>query len=57
MRIIKETYIIARKNNDVVMISKLVRKIEEVSGIKADTEELRFISTIIRDYNFYTGEI
>jgi uncharacterized RDD family membrane protein YckC len=57
MRIIKETYIIARKNNDVVMISKLVRKIEEVSGIKADMEELRFISTVIRDYNFYTGEI
>lgn len=57
MRIIKETYITARKNNDTLMISKLVKKIEEVSGIKADMEELRFISTIIRDYNFYTGEI
>jgi uncharacterized RDD family membrane protein YckC len=57
MRIIKETYILARKNNDVIMMGKLVRKIEEVSGIKADMEEKMFVSTIIRDYNFYTGEI
>lgn len=56
MRIIKETYQTATKNNDHITLLKLVRKIEAVSGIKAEGNEFRFVSTIIKDYNYYTGE-
>lgn len=56
MRIIKETYIVATRNDDHVTISKLIRKIEEVSGIKAEGNSYKFVSTIIKDYNYYTGE-
>ena len=56
MRIIKETYINARKNNDYVTLQKLVNKIEEVSGIKREGNDMAFISRVIRDYNYYTGE-
>ncbi|MBK9735266.1 MAG: RDD family protein [Saprospiraceae bacterium] len=56
MRIIKETFINARKVHDYVLIRKLVDKIEEVSGIKCEGNEAVFISKVIRDYNYYTGE-
>ena len=56
MRIIKETFINARKNNDYVTLQKLVNKIEEVSEIKREGNDLAFISRVIKDYNYYTGE-
>ncbi len=56
IRIIKETFISARQNNDAETIYKLIRKIEEVGGIKQEGHEHKFISTIIRDYNYYTGK-
>ena len=56
MRIIKETLINARKNNDYVTLQKLINKIEEVSGIKRDGNDISFISRVIKDYNYYTGE-
>ncbi len=56
MRIIKDTYLTARKNNDIETMKKLVKKIEEVSGIIAQEHHEHFISKIIRDYNFYTGQ-
>lgn len=57
MRIIKETYLSAGRNNDTIVLKALVRKIEEVSGIKPEGHDLKFISTIIKDYNYYTGEL
>jgi len=56
MRIIKETYLNARKNNDYITLQKLVNKIEEVSGIKREGNDISFISRVIRDYNYFTGE-
>jgi len=55
IRIIKETYLQAKKNNDYDTIQKLIKKIEEVSGIVPNESHEFFISKIIRDYNFYTG--
>ncbi|MBK8346876.1 MAG: RDD family protein [Saprospiraceae bacterium] len=56
MRIIKETFLTARKNNDYETLRKLVKKIEEICEIKSSGSETNFIQTVIKDYNFYTGE-
>ena len=55
MRIIKDTFLIAEKNNDAEIIDKLTKKIESVTGIKNQSgHQIDFIKTILKDYNFYT---
>jgi uncharacterized RDD family membrane protein YckC len=55
MRIIKDTFMIAEKNNDAETIDKLTKKIESVTGIKNQSgHQIDFIKTIMKDYNFYT---
>lgn len=55
MRIIKDTFLVAEKNNDVETIDKLSKKIESVTGIKNQSgNQIDFIKTILKDYNFYT---
>ena len=55
MRIIKETFQIARPNGDFETIRKLCMKIEMVTGIKNQSGiDADFIQTILKDYNFYT---
>lgn len=55
VRIIKENFIRAKAGADVELMAKLTAKIEMVTGIKNPTNNhLDFITTIIRDYNFYT---
>jgi uncharacterized RDD family membrane protein YckC len=57
IRIIKETYQNAIKNNDIKTVKKLIEKMETVSGIKQGAlSDSRFITTIIKDYNYYTGK-
>lgn len=54
-RIIKETFQNAIKSADYLVLTKLINKIEEVTGIKNDLDSPReFIQTILKDYNFYT---
>ncbi|MGG7036982.1 MAG: RDD family protein [Flavobacterium sp.] len=54
-RIIKETFNIAMGNSDFETLTKLSRKIEEVTGIKNDMgSNIKFIQTILKDYNYYT---
>ena len=55
MRIIKDTFQIAEKNDDVETILKLSNKIQTVTGIKMQTpNQINFIKTVLKDYNFYT---
>jgi len=55
MRIIKDTFQVAEKSNDVETILKLSKKIQSVTGIKMQTyNQVEFIKTILKDYNFYT---
>lgn len=56
MRIIKETFLMAEHEANSEVMKKLVKKIEEVSGIKCETRHSAFITTIIKDYNYYTGQ-
>lgn len=55
MRIIKDTFILAKSKNDVETIAKLKQKIESVCEIKNQSGNNNdFLKTILKDYNFYT---
>jgi len=55
MRIIKDTFLVAKKKADAETIRKLTQKIESVTGIKNQSgNHIDFIKTILKDYNFYT---
>jgi uncharacterized RDD family membrane protein YckC len=55
MRIIKETFLVAEKKRDTETIDKLTKKIESVTSIKNQSgNQIDFIKTILKDYNFYT---
>ena len=55
MRIIKETFKTASKNNDFKTLIKLRSKIIEVTEIKTvHKNDIDFIATVLKDYNYYT---
>lgn len=55
MRIIKDTFLVAEKIKDAETINKLAKKVESVTGIKNQSgNQIDFIKTILKDYNFYT---
>ncbi len=55
IRIIKETFNMAKVKNDVDVIIKLKDKIESVTGIKNQSGSSEdFIGVILKDYNYYT---
>lgn len=55
MRIIKETFLLARAKSDHDTIDRLKVKIETVTGIKkVSGTNVEFINTILKDYNYYT---
>ena len=54
-RIIKTTFINAKKNSDFKMLIKLRNKIIEVTQIQSvHKSDKEFIDTVLKDYNFYT---
>jgi uncharacterized RDD family membrane protein YckC len=55
-RIIKETFVSARKTNDYKTLIKLRNKIIEVAEIKnvKHNRDIDFIDVILKDYNYYT---
>lgn len=55
-RIIKETFKMARRNQDYKTLIKLRNKIIEVTGIKnvKHNRDIDFIGIILKDYNYYT---
>lgn len=58
MRIIKDTFETARRSGDYRTLERLSQKIEEVGGFKNpfDTKD-KFISTVMKDYNYYTQKM
>lgn len=58
LRIIKETFENCLKSKDYVTISKLRKKILDVTGIKYDSDtDIEFIRTVLKDYNYYTQKM
>ena len=55
VRIIKDTYLTAKKSSDYNTLIKLRDKILEVTDIKEKQgTDIQFIDTILKDYNYYT---
>ena len=55
MRIVKDTFLLAKSKGDHETIEKLKAKIESVCGIKNQSGNNNdFLKTILKDYNFYT---
>lgn len=55
MRIIKDTFEACLKSKDYVTISKMRKKIIDVTGLKYDSNtDVEFIRTVLKDYNYYT---
>ena len=55
VRIIKENFIRAKAGRDYELLEKLTTKIETVTGIKNQSgNNIDFINTVMKDYNFYT---
>ncbi len=56
VRLIKETYIIAKKSNDFKTLTALRDKVEEVLEVKSELYDRQFIDTVLKDYNYYTQQ-
>ncbi|WP_442266670.1 RDD family protein [Tenacibaculum sp. ZS6-P6] len=58
VRIIKDTYVKARRSKDYNTLIKLRSKIEEVTSIKKPTEltDIQFIDVVLKDFNYYTQD-
>ncbi len=57
-RIIKGTFIQAKKGKDYATIKKLRAKIEQVTEIHAkDVSDVFFIDTVLKDYNYFTKDM
>jgi uncharacterized RDD family membrane protein YckC len=55
MRIIKDTFETCLQAKDYVTISKMRKKIIDVTGLKYDSNtDVEFIRTVLKDYNYYT---
>jgi hypothetical protein len=54
-RIIKETYTRAKASRDFETLSKLRQKVKEVIKLKeCNQNDIQFIDTVLKDYNYYT---
>ncbi len=57
IRIIKSAYDRASANFDVTRMKKIREKVETVIGLqKHELSDSRLIETVLKDYNFYTGQ-
>ncbi len=57
VRLIKETYHIARKSNDYKTLTALRNKVEEILEVKSELYDRQFLDTILKDYNYYTQRL
>jgi uncharacterized RDD family membrane protein YckC len=56
-RIIKDTFVLAQKNKDFVTLKKLRRKLENVMDLESDKNDVDFIHTVMKDFNYYTQKL
>ena len=54
IRLIKETYLIAKRSNDFKTLKALRDKVESVLEIKSELYDRQFLDIILKDYNYYT---
>lgn len=56
-RIIKDTYLIAKKGRDRKTMKRLRTKLEEVMEVQSDQTDMEFIDTVMKDFNYYTQKL
>lgn len=58
VRIIKESFKVARSAKNYATLIKLRTKIEEVTGVKSqEKSDIEFIDRVLKDYNYYTRDV
>lgn len=53
-RIIKDTFVLARKNQDYATLKRLRVKLESVMEVEGRGGDAEFIDTVMKDFNYYT---
>lgn len=57
MRLIKDTYRIARESNDYRTMKALRDKVESILNTGSALYDLQYLETVLKDYNFYTQKL
>lgn len=57
VRLIKETYRIAKRSNDHRTLTALRKKVEEVLEVQSELYDKQFIDTVLKDYNYFTQKL
>lgn len=56
-RIIKDTFVIARKNRDYATLRRLRSRLEEVMDVKGEQSDVEFIDRVMKDFNYFTQKL
>lgn len=56
-RIIKDTFIAARNNRDVATLKRLRKKLESVLEVEGTENDIEFIDTVMKDFNYFTQKL
>ncbi len=57
VRLIKETYHIARKSNDFKTLTALRVKVDSILQTKSNLYDREYLDTVLKDYNYYTQKM
>ncbi|PRX55488.1 RDD family protein [Flagellimonas meridianipacifica] len=57
VRLIKETYLIAKKSSDFKTLKALRVKVESILNTNSELYDAPYLDTVLKDYNFYTQKM
>ncbi len=57
VRLIKDTYLIAKRSNDYKTLTALRVKVESILQTKSELYDRQYLDTVIKDYNYYTQKL
>lgn len=57
VRLIKDTFRIARKSNDFKTLTTLRVKVESILNTNSNLYDVQFLDTVLKDYNYYTQNL
>ena len=57
VRLIKETFGIAKKSNDFKTLKALREKVESILQTNSELYDIAYLDTVLKDYNYFTQKI
>ncbi len=57
VRLVKDTYRIARRSNDYKTMKALRDKVESILSTNSELYDVQYLDTVLKDYNYYTQKI